>query len=460
MKNFRTPLILLGVLLILSSIAYWDEWQTKKDDETKKGESKLFTFDADAVNAVELTYTDNDKTETVKLAKQGETWQIISPVNTKAEMDEVKSLIKNVREYSYEKKIIDDKNRWNDFGLTQPRVAISLKAGDKSYEFRVGNKAPVGYSTYVAIGPDDNNVYMGSQYIDLALSKKLFDLRQKHFVEITWDKLSSFEYQRPNQATVILTKGDNGWTLNGKQKADEEELKNLVSLLNTESAAAFLDQPSKEMQKAFSAHNKGTQVVAKISWQDGEPEKKTITFLTNNDELYAAYDPTQQIFRLNAASKSKLSKEPIQFQYRKIFLFDPDKLMTVTVDGRKYVRSTGNWIEEGKTDNASQINLLLTDLLGAKTDRFEALQESALKKMAAPTHRLLLEGDGNKILVETWADKTAKEKHLLRIEGNPTLYRVDAKVLLQTSPQPVAMPNLGIEEDHGIEDDHHGHDHG
>lgn len=460
MKNFRTPLILLVVLAALSGVAYWDEWKTKTDDEVKKTENKLFTFDAKTIDEVELTYIDNEKPETVKLVKEGEAWHIVSPIKTKAETDEVTNLIKNIREYPFEKKVTDDKNKWNDFGLGEPRVAVMLKAAGVAHEFRLGSKAPVGYSSYFAVGPENPAVFMGSQYIDLAISKKLFDLRQKNFAELAWDKLSSFEFQRPGQPNVSLTKNDTGWVLNGKQRADEEELKNMVSALNTESAVAFLDQPSKEMQNAFATNNKATQLIAKISWQETGGEKKKLTLLSNNNDLYAAYDPSQEIFRLNMAFKQRLAKDAMNFQFRKIFSFAPEKLTAITVDGKKYSRTGDSWQEEGASTPAGHISLLLTDLSGAKTDRFDALKESILKELGAPSHRISLEGDGQKLLVETWVDKKAKDKQLLRIEGTPTLYRVDAKVLTNVTQQaPSATPDLGIEEDHGIEDEH-GHDHG
>lgn len=458
MKNFRTPLILFVVLAALSGVAYWDEWKTKTEDESKKTENKLFSFDANAINEIELSYLDNEKPETIKLFKEGESWQIIAPVKTKAEKDEITNLVKNVREYSFEKKVTDDKNKWGEFGLDQPRVKIVLKAAGSPFEFSLGSKAPVGYSTYVAIGPDNSTVFMGSQYIDLAVSKKLFDLRQKNFAELAWDKLSTFEFQRPGQPHVALTKSEKGWQLNAKEKADEEELKNLVSALNTEIVASFLDQPSEEMQKAFAPNNKATQIIAKLSWLEEGGEKKSLTFLSNNNELYAAYDPSQQIFRLNSAFKQRLAKDAINFQYRRIFSFSPENISSVTLDGKKFARKGDSWLEEGQTTPANHIALLLTDLSGAKTDRFDSLPESTLKKLGAPTHRIALEGEGQKFLAETWVDKTAKDKHFLRLEGTPTLYRVDAKVLTHTNPQ-AAAPNLGIEEDHGIEDEHD-HDHG
>ena len=168
MKFIRTPLILVAVLLVLGGLATWDEWQTEKEQKEKEEASKLTTLDAKQVH--KITLVDRAQQDTANKADAAAkveakrvalemidgVWRVVAPLEIAADEREVSDFIKTVLDYKYEEEVIsaEAKNvKLEEFGLQEPRRVITLQAEDgSSYELRLGNNAPVGYSTYFQIG--------------------------------------------------------------------------------------------------------------------------------------------------------------------------------------------------------------------------------------------------------------------------------------------------------------------
>jgi hypothetical protein len=76
-KRYRGAIILLGVIAVLAGMAFWDDYQTKKDEQIKATENRVLGWEVHEVNA--LTYVDRSKDLKVELQKQDNEWKIVSP---------------------------------------------------------------------------------------------------------------------------------------------------------------------------------------------------------------------------------------------------------------------------------------------------------------------------------------------------------------------------------------------
>ena len=166
MKFIRTPLILAAVLLVLGGLATWDEWQTKKEQKEKDEAHKLTAIEAAQVRKITLVdrskQEDGKTTQTETQAKRvaleqvDEVWRVIAPLETAADQREVQDFIRTVLDYKYEEIVVEAVTaevKLEDFGLSEPQRVITLQVEDGgSYELRLGNNAPVGYSTYFQVG--------------------------------------------------------------------------------------------------------------------------------------------------------------------------------------------------------------------------------------------------------------------------------------------------------------------
>ena len=107
MKNWKTAVGLGVILLGLSGLATWDEWQSKKDEKDKETSNLLTTIKPDQVKAfVFHTSGDADSGGDKTPAVSKETpkavdveaklvdgkWQITSPVNEPADQQVIQDL--------------------------------------------------------------------------------------------------------------------------------------------------------------------------------------------------------------------------------------------------------------------------------------------------------------------------------------------------------------------------------
>ena len=123
------------------------------------------------------------KGETVVLEQVDGVWRVVTPLETAADAREVSDFIKTVLDYKYEEEVVSaeaNNVKLEEFGLQEPRRVITLQAEDgSSYELRLGNNAPVGYSTYFQVGgaskqQEQGQIYLGSQYVLNSTQKGLF----------------------------------------------------------------------------------------------------------------------------------------------------------------------------------------------------------------------------------------------------------------------------------------------
>lgn len=428
-KNWRLPVILTIVLAGLAAIAYWDEWQTKKDEATKQAETKIFNFKPEQVTAFTLENAeDKDASGTIALQKNDGQWHITAPISSPALQDEVNAMLKNIADFSYEKIVATSADRWRDFGLTPARVKITMTVDQKPITFYLGAKAPVGYSAYVA-KDGDPNVYMGSQYIDLAVSKKLFDVRAKTFTQLDPATVTQLRVTTGKGASVVLKKDADQWIMTDPAAPiDQGAVRSYLEALKTESVGMFIDKPSATFTKAFTPKNPASAIVAKLEWATQDGQTRTVTVVKNNDEVLAAFDPTKQIFRLNDGAAGRIAKQASDFRDKHIVKITPEQVEKLVVDGKTYVLKNNEWTKLDSDEKAPHLAGFLTALRDAKTDMFDTHP----KDLGTPQHTISLYVTGNDqpTSFKAWLDKTNGQKVWLQSShDNKQIFHTDKNLI-------------------------------
>lgn len=459
MKSMRTPLLLLGALLVLGGLAYWDDWKTQKEETEKKAGNKLFAFDDKTATAIDFFHKGEGEGADValRLEKKGEEWLITQPIEAKASQDEVVNLLKNVHEYQYERVAAESKDRWKDFGLEHPQARISVHTPDGEHTLLLGIKAPVGYSMYAASGKGDT-AYIGSQYIDLATNKKLFDFRDKTLVAIKTDDLAKLVFTKGEESPIVMAREGDKWSMTAPQSfaVDPDEVTAFLNSINAERVETFFDQPSEALQKAFTGKSKEAKTLARLAWETKDGTKRELTFVQKGAELFASEAPQRLIVRVAEGMSKKLGKTANDFRFRKVFAFDPLKAKSVTIDGITYEKQADKWTRKGQGESADHVGSLLSDLSQAKTDRFEDLAGKFAQNLGTPKHSLTLTLDDpnlSTVEISLWADKSTDGKFFLKHTGGNYLYRVDARAIQHISSESSAQAPA-------LDDAHDNHDHG
>ena len=136
MQSYRVLIIFLAIFIVLGLVAYWDEWQTKKDEEKEKRKNIVFTFKPSEVSRIdylnnasfykdEYTKQNISDVELILEKTDEQTWYVVQPVYTKGDVSVVDSVLESLSMLKYENQVSHTKDEWSKFGVHQPH-RISL----------------------------------------------------------------------------------------------------------------------------------------------------------------------------------------------------------------------------------------------------------------------------------------------------------------------------------------------
>jgi hypothetical protein len=227
MRGLRTTIGLALVLVGLGAYIYFVTWK-KTDADTGTKQEKVFAgVQGDKIDELKVR---SEKGDVTTLKKEGGTWQVTAPIQTKADEAEVSGITSNLSSVEVTRVIDDNPASLKDYGLDQPRVEIDFKAdGDKDFKkLYLGEKSPTGASLY-ARRNDEKRVFLIPAFQDTTFNKSTFDLRDKTLVKFDRDKVDGIELSADGRTTDIAKEGGD-WKLTKpiQTKADFGSVEGLI----------------------------------------------------------------------------------------------------------------------------------------------------------------------------------------------------------------------------------------
>jgi hypothetical protein len=390
MKAFRLPLILLGVLGVLTGLAYWDDWQTKKNETAEKSKDKILTGTKDEVSAI--LFSDQDTGLQLDLAKDEGTWRIVAPLNAKADQLAVDSLLSSLFEFQYTDEI--ESPNLADFGLEPAKRVIKLTQNNAQSTISLGNKAPVGYSVYLRLN-EDSKVLVGSQHLFSATEKSLRDFRDKGILQVAVEDINEFEVgsklKLKRDKTLFVT--DRGF------KTDKSMVQSILNAVVQLKATDFI-----EGDKSAWFNAKDT-IGVKINGQH------SLWVVKREDKVYASTDAKTSVYEVEGSIMAHLEKTNEDLRDKKIVAIDTsDEIIGAIIDDERYDKVDGKFVHADSKADASHIGDFIVDLEFGKIVAF--LNEKDLPKGKIPSHKLDLiikrgGGDETTQTIEVWTEKEA-----------------------------------------------------
>ena len=171
---------------------------------------KVFTgFDKTKVMSLTLRKRSGD---VVQAEKKGETWTLLSPHEVAADPAEIGSLLSSLETLETEDIVSDNATDLPSFGLSPPKVAVSVVAlgASKPFEFELGDNVPAGASVFARV-PGNPRLFTVSSMMENTLNKSAFDLRNRNVVSIKRDDIKSIEVQNKPKDGFKLVRGEKGF---------------------------------------------------------------------------------------------------------------------------------------------------------------------------------------------------------------------------------------------------------
>ena len=310
MRGLRTFLGLVVILVALGGYLYFVESKRTPGDSTKK--EKVFSVESDKIEEIAIKA---DSGEQTTLRKSGNAWQIVSPVSAKPDDAEVSGLTTNLSTLEMQSVVDENAADLKEYGLAEPRVRVTFKAGGQNQTLEIGNKTPPGSDLY-AKRATDKKVFLIASYLDSTFNRKTFDLRDKTAIRVERDKLDALEVTTPER-TMRFTKASNEWQLTAPApgRADfsaVEALTGRIAGLQMKSIA----EPEPTDLKKYGLD----KPAATVKIGSGSSQASLVIGAKAADGVYARDASRPAVFTIDATILDDLKKDP--FEYRQKDLFD------------------------------------------------------------------------------------------------------------------------------------------
>ena len=209
MGRAGSTLLLLLVALGLGGYLYFiDSKQPVADPNAKK---KVFSYDVEKVNQLQLKSTSGDLTVLSK-ANDG-VWSIVQPVQAAADRNSVSDVVTSLANLEEDRVVEENAADLKAYGLAEPRIDVTFHVdGEKApAHILFGDKSPTGVGLYAKLA-DGGRVFLVNTSVDATIDKSTFDFRDKAVLAFEQDKVTSIELASSTQ-TIRLEKAGDDWRL-------------------------------------------------------------------------------------------------------------------------------------------------------------------------------------------------------------------------------------------------------
>jgi len=220
----RSTLIYLFIAVLLVGFYFYESLQEEKKKSAEEETSALFQLNAEDVTSVVLESGDQE----MRFEKKDGTWEILHPVRSGADAFAFSRLLTRLTGLKSQRPITESPKDLSEFGLHEPAVSLTFKAGDHENTLRIGDISPIEKGYYVNTGKD-RKVYLIAGDDKRALDRPLLELRDKKLFTLKTDRVRQVVIARKGERW-ILEKKVGKWIFQG-----DEDLK-----IDTEKVEAFL----------------------------------------------------------------------------------------------------------------------------------------------------------------------------------------------------------------------------
>lgn len=438
MRGLRSLIVLLIVAAGLGWFTYREYRKPAGDGEPKK--EKVFTVEADKIDEITVKAQAGSQTRLRKSGDKG--WQIVEPVVAQTDSAEVSGLTTNLSTLEVQRVVDENPPDLKEYGLAEPAVTVSFKAGDAEHTLLVGAKTPPGSDLY-AKRAAENRVFLIPGYLESTFNKTTFDLRDKAVLKVERDKVDIIAVTAGGRS-IEFGKSQGEWRIKDPAvgRADTGAIEGLVSRLTglqmkaiVDAAAAGgaqakklgLDKPAASVRLGLGS----SQATLAIGGPAAE------------GTVYARDLSRPAIFTVESSVLDELKKGPGEYRQKDLFDARPFNATSLeiahagqthkfekTKSKNKEGQEEEKWRQTAPTarelDQAT-IDTLLAAITGVRADSFVD-SDTAQKPLAAPELTVTIKFDEGKKEERVTFARSGSDALAAR-GGEPGAAKIDASAL-------------------------------
>jgi hypothetical protein len=416
----QTKLLIAAVVLVgLSGVIWWVKKNPQDKTTATPAAPKLLDVADSQVQSVEVQ---KKGAAPLILTKDKNKWAITSPQPYPADQDAAVSMVSSLSGVNADSVIEDTPSDVSKFGLNDPSLTVTAhERNGKTDHLYFGDDIPASSLVYVRVG-NDPKIYAVSNSLRNSFSKEVNDLRDKRLLAFNPSDVSRLELVTPKSDVEFGKVNQTDWQIVKPQpyRADSFQIEDILRKL----ADAKMDLTGKpeDVKAADAAFNSGHTVAdAKVT---DAGAVQTLDVRQNKDDYYAHSSLVPGSFKISSDLGKLLDKPVEDFRNKKLFDFgfsDATKLDIQQASSDKaYVRSGTDWKLGSTTVDAGSLQAVIDKVRDLSAASFVTTGFNSAD--AAIT----VVSDSGKRTEKVEFSKVA-DGYVARREGQPALYKVDAK---------------------------------
>lgn len=378
--SLKNPTLIFGVifLILLAYLHFHEIPQKLARDISSENVTLTLEIDTETIQKISIRYSDSE----IHIEKQGpEQWKIVKPIITSADPQEIRGFLSTLSGLRHEQIIEEANGDPTEFGLTYPVLEVALESPAGNESIRIGDDTPVGGFVFLS-RKSDGRIVTVQKWVQGALSRTVFDLREKNIFSYNAEKIDGITLKFP-EITLAFEKTPAGWEINlpFSDPGDPESFAKLLTAMQNLRANSFIEKGGDFDQTILTFK----KPLVEITIREGERVHQARFYDSPDPEkIWVFRNKEDPIFGTARAVLDHLKPGVFHYQDKRLVFFDPRKVSKIDIKGGResyaLVRVEGKWQLAG-FEGPIQVHLadrLLTQI--EKLAAYEPAIQTSLNK--------------------------------------------------------------------------------
>jgi len=406
MKIMKTVVLFL-IFIALSAYVYFYEIKGGKEREKiKESEEKVFNFESDSINAVEIDGSNGS----FSFVRTADGWQIEKPVKTDGDKSSINSLLTTLVTMKKDREFSIRASDLANFGLIGQVLEVRLtdKHGKKDI-LRYGDET--GIESKIFVTKTDTLIYTVPAYTKNSVDKSLFDWRDKSVVKVNRNDIRELHLRNQSGSFQVVKEGSD-WYLKKpiETKADDSNISALLSKLETGKAKSVVSE-TLEKPAEFQLNKPVYEV--DIYTGEGKAHQRLIFSALEDNSAYGKDEGRPHVFTVDSVFLKAFEKSLMELRNKKFAEFNKDdadkieawqgdSLITLVKD------SSDSWVMQDTVKFKSwKMNSYLNTLTGLTAKKYiaENVGDSKQYGLAKPQRKVSVYSNGERIAEIDFGEK-------------------------------------------------------
>lgn len=319
----RRLLLFLAVFLAVAAAYFLLTWREQRQEQAKQAAQRLYQVkDADIT-----TLTLKRPSEAIHLEKKDDAWQIIRPVQAKADKGAVSSLLATLTSLNRDRDLGEEKNL-APFGLDSPGFIVEFTAGGKVHQLSVGHATP-GKQGYYGLTEQAKDLLVIRSADKEALDRPLTALRDKTLVAFSSGKVKAVKIRLDSRLVELEKTAPDTWKWLAREgfKVRSDRVESLLRRLDMARIQDFVAESPHAKELAAYGLVKPWGVVTI------EEDKRTETLFLGAPQkqgLYARKGAAGPVFLVEERLKQSLEQTLASLEDRRLWSGELARVQKVT----------------------------------------------------------------------------------------------------------------------------------